>query len=232
MIKIAPSLLAADFTCLGEQVALVEAGGADYLHLDIMDGAFVPNISYGADIVGALRSHSQMVFDVHLMIEKPDRYLENFVVAGADILCVHAEACTHLHRTVQKIKDLGVKAAVALNPATPLCVLEEILPELDMVLLMSVNPGFGGQKFIPGTLKKISRLRQWISEENLETDIQVDGGITLANTEDVVLAGANVLVSGSGIFKAEDIKKRVNEMRELAQKANVARWEQNKKQEL
>ena len=231
MIKIAPSLLAADFTRLGEQVALIEAGGADYLHLDIMDGAFVPNISYGADIVGALRSQSQMVFDVHLMIENPDRYLESFVIAGADILCVHAEACTHLHRTVQKMKDLGVKAAVALNPATPLCVLEEILSDLDMVLLMSVNPGFGGQKFIPGTLKKITRLKQWIERENLEIDIEVDGGITMANAEDVVLAGANVLVSGSGIFKAENIAQRTTDMKNLAQKANVLRWQQLKQQE-
>lgn len=229
MIKIAPSLLAADFTCLGQQVALVETGGADYLHLDIMDGAFVPNISYGADIVRALRSGSQMVFDVHLMIENPDRYLEDFVVAGADILCVHAEACRHLHRTVQKIKDLGVKAAVALNPATPLSALEEILPDLDMALLMSVNPGFGGQKFISAVLDKISRLKAMAMEKNPDMDIQVDGGITLENTEAVVLAGANVLVSGSGIFKAEDIPKRVEEMREVAQKANIARWENLKK---
>lgn len=229
MIKIAPSLLAADFTCLGQQVALVEEGGADYLHLDIMDGAFVPNISYGADIVRALRSGSQMVFDVHLMIENPDRYLEDFVVAGADILCIHAEACRHLHRTVQKIKDLGVKAAVALNPATPLSGLEEILPDLDMTLLMSVNPGFGGQKFISATLDKISRLKAMAMEKNPDMDIQVDGGITLENTEAVVLAGANVLVSGSGIFKAEDISKRVGEMREVAQKANITRWENQKK---
>lgn len=213
MVKIAPSLLAADMGDLRNYVAMAEEAGAEYLHLDIMDGCFVPNISYGAAVVKALRDESKMFFDVHLMVQEPDRFFEDFVKAGADLLCVHAEAVKHLHRSVQNIKNLGVKAAVALNPATPLATLEEILPELDMVLLMSVNPGFGGQSFIESTLDKIARLKKMIDDRGLDIDIEVDGGVYLKNVDKVVKAGANVVVSGSGIFGQPDIKKAVADMR-------------------
>ena len=213
MVKIAPSLLAADMGDLRNYVAMAESAGAEYLHLDIMDGCFVPNISYGSAVVKALRSQSKMFFDVHLMVQEPDRFFEDFVKAGADLLCVHAEAVKHLHRSVQNIKNFGVKAAVALNPATPLSVLEEILPDLDMVLLMSVNPGFGGQSFIESTLDKITRLKKMIDDRGFDIDIEVDGGIYLKNVDKVVKAGANVIVSGSGIFGQPDIKKAVFDMR-------------------
>ena len=213
MVKIAPSLLAADMGDLRNYVAMAEEAGAEYLHLDIMDGCFVPNISYGAAVVKALRAESKMFFDVHLMVQEPDRFFEDFVKAGADLLCVHAEAVKHLHRSVQNIKNLGVKAAVALNPATPLAALEEILSELDMVLLMSVNPGFGGQSFIESTLDKIARLKKMIDDRGLDIDIEVDGGVYLKNVDKVVKAGANVVVSGSGIFGQPDIKKAVDDMR-------------------
>ena len=224
MIKFAPSLLSADFSCLREQVKLVEEAGADYLHLDVMDGHFVPNITFGPGLVKNLRPHTNLFFDVHLMINDPDRYAEEFVVAGADLLCVHQEACPHLHRTIQNIKELGVKAAVSLNPATPLCTIEEILPELDMVLLMSVNPGFGGQTFIPSVLDKIKRLRQMIRERELDTDIQVDGGIYAGNISEVVEAGANILVAGSAVFGQEDIKKAARDLKTAAEKTYLAFW--------
>ena len=204
MIKIAPSLLAADMGDLRRAVALVEAAGADYLHLDVMDGAFVPNISYGPAVIKALRPGSQLFFDVHLMVEEPGRFLADFAAAGADLLTVHYEACRHLHRVVQQIKALGLKAGVALNPATPPEVLQDILPELDLVLIMSVNPGFGGQSFIPAALGKIARTAAMLRQIGSQADLEVDGGIYAANAGPVLQAGANVLVSGTGVFAQPD----------------------------
>lgn len=206
---LSPSLLAADFSRLAEDIRNVEEAGAQYLHLDVMDGAFVPSISFGMPVIQSLRKSSNMTFDVHLMIEDPDRYLDEFAAIGADILTVHAEACTHLDRTIQKIHQLGKKAGVALNPATPLSVIEWVLPEVDMVLLMSVNPGFGGQKYIPYVTDKIRALRAMVDERRLETDIEVDGGVSLANVSSVLEAGANVMVAGSAVFRgdaAENVK--------------------------
>ena len=194
MLKIAPSLLSADFARLGEEVKKVEAAGAHWLHFDIMDGHFVPNLTMGPLIVRALRKHSSLFFDVHLMIEKPERYFEAFAQAGADLLTVSAEACTHLHRVLQQIRALGVKAGVALNPATPLSVLEYVLDELDLVLIMSVNPGFGGQEFIPAVLPKIRQLKKIVGDKAIE--IQVDGGINAQTAPLVKEAGATVLVAG------------------------------------
>lgn len=216
MIKLAPSILSADFSRLGEQVKLVEDAGVEYLHIDVMDGHFVPNITIGPLVVEALRPHSKLVFDVHLMIENPDRYIEDFVRAGADIISVHVETCPHLHRTIQNIMASGAKAAVALNPATPLNTIEYVLSYLDMVLLMTVNPGFGGQKFIPEVLPKISALAEMIKNTGRSIDIQVDGGVTPQNAGEVVKAGANVLVAGSAIFAAPDIPGAVKALRERA----------------
>jgi len=201
MLKLAPSILAADFKKLGQQVAEVSEAGAQYIHLDVMDGAFVPSISFGMPVIGSLRSCTDRIFDVHMMVEEPGRYINDFKEAGADLICVHAEACTHLDRTINQIKEAGLKAGVALNPATPLSVLDLILPEVDMVLIMTVNPGFGGQKFIPYTLNKVKDLRRICKERNLETDIQVDGGVTCDNVRELIEAGANVFVAGSAVFK-------------------------------
>jgi len=203
MLNIAPSILSADFTKLGEQVALVQESGLKLLHIDVMDGVFVPNISYGSPVIQSLRPLTDLTFDVHLMITEPSRILQNFIDDGADQITVHAEACTHLHRTVGQIKEAGLKAAVALNPATPLSVLDYVLDDLDMVLIMTVNPGFGGQTFIPQMMQKITALRKEIERRGLSTDIQVDGGVDASNISAIKKAGANVFVAGSAVFKGD-----------------------------
>lgn len=214
-IKIAPSLLAADFSNLKEEVKRVENAGADMLHIDIMDGHFVPNLTFGPGIVKSIRACSNLTFDVHLMIENPDLYIKDFALAGADIISVHAEACPHLHRTIQNIKSFGVKAAVALNPATSLQSLEYVIQDLDMVLIMSVNPGFGGQKFIDTSINKVKALKDYITKNNINTDIEVDGGINLNNVKAVYSAGANVIVAGSAIYKSDDIDDAIRQFKSI-----------------
>jgi ribulose-phosphate 3-epimerase len=206
MIYIAPSILSADFAKLGEEIKEVERGGADWIHVDVMDGHFVPNITIGPLVVDAIRPHTKLPLDVHLMIEKPDAYIADFIKAGADLISVHVEACTHLHRTLHLIKDSGVKAGVVLNPATPLSMIEHVLDEsLDLVLVMTVNPGFGGQAFIPGMLQKIRSLRDKATEKGLhQLHIEVDGGINEITAAEVIGAGANVLVAGNAIFGQSD----------------------------
>jgi len=204
MIKLAPSILSADFSRLGEQVAEVARAGADYIHVDVMDGHFVPNITIGAPVVAAIRPLTDLPLDVHLMIERPERYISDFAGAGADIITVHVESCPHLHRSVQMIRDLGIKAGVSLNPATPLNAVEEILPNVDLALIMSVNPGFGGQSFIPATLPKIANLRRMLDDRNPGAELEVDGGVTPENAGDIVKAGATVLVAGTSVFRTEE----------------------------
>lgn len=214
MIKIAPSILSADFAKLADEIRVIENGGADYVHVDVMDGHFVPNITIGPLIVEAVRPHTKLPLDVHLMIEQPDRYIPQFVKAGADIISVHAEASPHLHRSIQLIKSLGVKASVALNPHTPLNQLAHILPELDMVLLMTVNPGFGGQKFIELVVRKIRELRNLANAQGLdELDIEVDGGINPETSRIVREAGANVLVAGSAVYGTADPAEAIRKIR-------------------
>ena len=214
MIKVAPSILSADFSKLGEEILKIDQAGADMIHIDVMDGHFVPNLTLGAPIVKALRTVTKLPFDVHLMINNPENLIDDFIAAGADIITIHIEAANHLHRLVQKVKSSGVKVAVSLNPATPLNTLEEILPELDMVLLMSVNPGFGGQSFIPATLNKIARLKEMIDAKKLKIDIQVDGGINLETAPKVIKHGANILVAGSAVYGSNDIKGTIAQLKQ------------------
>ncbi len=204
MIKIAPSILSADFARLGEEIKDVEKGGADYIHVDVMDGHFVPNITIGPLIVEAIRPITSLTLDVHLMIEQPDRYIPEFAKAGADIITVHVEACPHLHRTIQLIKSFGIKAGVVLNPHTPVSTIQHVLEDIDMVLLMTVNPGFGGQSFIHAVLPKIQEVSRMVRERDLTVDIEVDGGVNAETARLCVEAGANVLVAGSAIYNEKD----------------------------
>lgn len=212
-MKLSPSVLSADFTKLGEQIKIVDEAGADYIHLDVMDGQFVPNISFGIPVIEAVRRVTDKPLDVHLMIDEPIRYLQEFKDAGADIVTVHAESCTHLHRTINRIRELDMKAGVALNPATSVSILNYIFDDIDLALVMSVDPGFGGQIFIPAVLDKIKRIHKIAEDKGLKNlDIEVDGGITLNNLSSVIDAGANVIVAGSAIFKGNP-EKNVKEFR-------------------
>ena len=215
MNKLSPSILAADFSKLGNDIKLVEEGGADYIHIDVMDGHFVPNITIGPDVVKALRKTTNLVFDVHLMIENPDNFIEDFYNAGADIITVHQEASVHLHRTIQKIKSYGIKAGVSINPATPVSTLKDIIRDVDMVLLMSVNPGFGGQSLITNVKYKFQELTSMIEENNLDVDIEIDGGVTLNNLEEVLSWGVNVVVAGSAIYRAKDVVEETKKFKQI-----------------
>jgi ribulose-phosphate 3-epimerase len=215
MIKLAPSILSADFARLGEQIDEVAGAGADYIHVDVMDGHFVPNITIGAPVVASIRAATSLPLDVHLMIEHPERYISQFIQAGADIITVHVEASPHLHATIRAIKESGARAGVSINPPTPIGVVEEFLPHVSLVLVMSVNPGFGGQPFIPETLPRIAHVRKVLDDRGLSVELEVDGGINVDNAPDIVRAGANVLVAGNSIFKAkEGIGRAMRRLRE------------------
>ena len=215
MIKLAPSILSADFARLGEQIGEVVRAGADYIHVDVMDGHFVPNITIGAPVVASIRRVTTLPLDVHLMIEHPERYISQFIEAGADIVTVHVEASPHLHATIRLIKELRARAGVSLNPPTPLGVVEEFLPHVDLVLVMSVNPGFGGQSFMPETLPRIVGVRKILDDRKLHAELEVDGGISVDNASDIVKAGADVLAVGSSIFKAQEgISGAIQRLRE------------------
>jgi ribulose-phosphate 3-epimerase len=213
MVKIAPSILSADFSKLGEEVLAVEKGGADYIHIDVMDGHFVPNITIGPLIVEAIRPVTKLPLDVHLMIENPDQYIEAFAKAGADYITVHVEACRHLHRTIQSIKSFGIKAGVVLNPATPVETIQHIIGDIDMVLLMSVNPGFGGQKFIPEVLPKIKKVKALAEQKGVDIEIEIDGGVNPETAKDCIEAGATVLVAGSAVYNQPDYAKAISLIR-------------------
>ncbi len=218
MNKLSPSILSADFSNLERDIKIVEKGGADYIHIDVMDGHFVPNITIGPDVVKSLRKVTELTFDVHLMIENPDDYIEDFYNAGADIITVHQEAAMHLHRTVQKIKSFGLKAGVSLNPATPVSLLKDILRDVDMVLIMSVNPGFGGQSLIRNVKYKFEELKQMIEAQGLNVDIEIDGGVTADNLEEVLSWGANVIVAGSAIYRAKDVEAETRKFKQIMEK--------------
>ena len=215
MLKLAPSILSADFGHLAEDVKNIEEGGADYIHVDVMDGHFVPNISFGAPVMKCLNDKTGLPYDVHLMIENPDRYIDDFVTPQTEYITVHQEACVHLHRTIQNIKSKGVKAGVSINPATPVSTLECILSDVDLVLIMSVNPGFGGQEFISGALEKVRELAEVKRSKGLDFVREIDGGITLDNIGEVMEAGVEMAVAGSAVFKAEDVVERVREFKKF-----------------
>lgn len=215
MVRLSPSILSADFSRLGEEVAKIERGGAHLIHVDVMDGHFVPNISFGASVMKSLSGKTKLPFDVHLMIEDPDKYIDDFKTDNTEYITVHMEACTHINRTLQHIKSLGIKAGVSINPGTPVSVLEYVLEDADLVLIMSVNPGFGGQKFISSSIAKARELSRIKADKNLDFAIEIDGGINLSNANEVIDAGVEIIVAGSSVFGADDVEARVGEFLEI-----------------